>query len=152
METTKVAGAHVLPAPGGRSGLLGGDFFDVVQVGEDKLHVIVGDVCGHSVDEAALGVELRVAWRALVLAGCPTNRSWRARAGADERAAGPRGLRHGRLGVHRPGRNRATVRLAGHPPPVLLADGRAGRSTAATGIVLGVGPRPPRDRRGVLRR
>ena len=32
---------------------------------------MVGDVCGHGVDEAALGVELRVAWRALVLAGVP---------------------------------------------------------------------------------
>ena len=31
--------------------------------------LMVGDVCGHGVDEAALGVELRVAWRALMLAG-----------------------------------------------------------------------------------
>src|SRR5919112_934134 len=68
METTKVA-VHTFYRSGRAMGLLGGDFFDVVQVGEDKLHVIVGDVCGHSVDEAALGVELRVAWRALVLAG-----------------------------------------------------------------------------------
>src|SRR5919112_94132 len=70
MDTTEVA-VHTFYRSGRAMGLLGGDFFDVVQVGEDKLHVIVGDVCGHSVDEAALGVELRVAWRALVLAGVP---------------------------------------------------------------------------------
>ena len=32
---------------------------------------MIGDVCGHGPDEAALGVRLRVAWRALVLASRP---------------------------------------------------------------------------------
>ena len=50
---------------GGRE--LGGDFYDVVQTRPDRLAMMVGDVCGHGVDEAALGVELRVAWRALTL-------------------------------------------------------------------------------------
>jgi serine phosphatase RsbU (regulator of sigma subunit) len=54
----------------GRSrALLGGDFFDLVQVADGTLHVVVGDVCGHGPDEAAIGVSLRAAWRALVLAG-----------------------------------------------------------------------------------
>ena len=54
----------------GRSrALLGGDFFDLVQTTDDSLHVLIGDVCGHGPDEAAIGVSLRAAWRALVLAG-----------------------------------------------------------------------------------
>jgi serine phosphatase RsbU (regulator of sigma subunit) len=54
----------------GRSrALLGGDFFDLVETGDGKVHVVVGDVCGHGPDEAAIGVSLRVAWRALALAG-----------------------------------------------------------------------------------
>lgn len=54
----------------GRSrALLGGDFIDLVQTPDDSLHVTVGDVCGHGPDEAAIGVSLRAAWRALVLAG-----------------------------------------------------------------------------------
>ena len=133
-------------APGRALGLLGGDFFDVVQVGDDRLHVIVGDVCGHSVDEAALGVELRVAWRALVLGrGARGPGPRRARAGADERAPGPRGVRHRR---HRSSldlpANRATVRLAGHPPPVLLVrwQGRAGRPPGPASCSA-YGPRPP---------
>jgi serine phosphatase RsbU (regulator of sigma subunit) len=142
METTRVA-VHTFYRSGRALGLLGGDFFDVVQVGEDKLQVIVGDVCGHSVDEAALGVELRVAWRALVLAGVPDDQVL----GALEQV----------LMTERRARevfatvafvvidlaaNRATVRLAGHPPPVLLADGRAVPVAARTGIVLGVQPTP----------
>jgi serine phosphatase RsbU (regulator of sigma subunit) len=52
----------------GRSrALLGGDFFDLVQVAAGSLHVLVGDVCGHGPDEAAIGVSLRAAWRALAL-------------------------------------------------------------------------------------
>jgi serine phosphatase RsbU (regulator of sigma subunit) len=142
MDTTKVA-VHTFYRPGRALGLLGGDFFDVVQVGEEKLQVIVGDVCGHSVDEAALGVELRVAWRALVLAGVPDDQIL----GALEQV----------LMTERRARevfatvasvlidlaaNQATVRLAGHPPPILLADGKAVPVTARTGIVLGVRPTP----------
>jgi serine phosphatase RsbU (regulator of sigma subunit) len=53
----------------GREGVLGGDFFDVVETGDGLLHLLVGDVSGHGPDEAALGVALRIAWRTLVLAG-----------------------------------------------------------------------------------
>jgi serine phosphatase RsbU (regulator of sigma subunit) len=55
--------------PGRRQALLGGDFQDTVQTPDGVVHLVVGDVCGHGPDEAALGVCLRMAWRALVLAG-----------------------------------------------------------------------------------
>lgn len=55
--------------PGRRRALLGGDFFDVVETPDGVLHVLIGDVCGHGPDEAALGVCLRSSWRALVLSG-----------------------------------------------------------------------------------
>ena len=142
MSTERVA-VHTFHRSGRALGLLGGDFFDVVQVGDDKLHVIVGDVCGHGVDEAALGVELRVAWRALVLAGVPDDQilssleqvlmsERRAREVFATVASVVLDLSH----------NRAVVRLAGHPPPVLLAAGRPAPVDARTGIVLGVRPKP----------
>lgn len=53
----------------GRGGLLGGDFFDVVETPDGRVHLLIGDVSGHGPDEAALGVCLRVAWRTLVVAG-----------------------------------------------------------------------------------
>lgn len=49
--------------------IIGGDFFDAVLGPDGSVHAIVGDVCGHGPDEAALGALLRVSWRALVLAG-----------------------------------------------------------------------------------
>ncbi|NEC51686.1 SpoIIE family protein phosphatase, partial [Actinospica acidiphila] len=55
--------------PGRSRALLGGDFYDVVRTPDGTVHAMIGDVCGHGPDEAALGVELRIAWRALTLAG-----------------------------------------------------------------------------------
>ncbi|NHW87935.1 SpoIIE family protein phosphatase, partial [Escherichia coli] len=79
-------------------------------------------VCGHGVDEAALGVELRVAWRALILAGVPDDEVLPA---LEQVLMSERRLQEifatvatARLDL---AAGRATVRLAGHPPPVLLA-------------------------------
>jgi serine phosphatase RsbU (regulator of sigma subunit) len=54
--------------------LLGGDFYDVIEVPDGRIFVLLGDVAGHGPDEAALGVSLRIAWRALVLAGVDPDR------------------------------------------------------------------------------
>jgi serine phosphatase RsbU (regulator of sigma subunit) len=142
MDTTAVA-VHTFYRSGRAMGLLGGDFFDVVQVADDRLQVIVGDVCGHSVDEAALGVELRVAWRALVLAGVPDDQILPAleQVLMTERRAREVFATVASVLIDLTA-NRGTVRLAGHPPPVLLSGGRAVPVTARTGIVLGVKPSP----------
>ncbi|GAA2011362.1 SpoIIE family protein phosphatase [Catenulispora yoronensis] len=55
--------------PSREQALLGGDFLDIVETADGIVHAIIGDVCGHGPDEAALGVCLRIAWRTLVLAG-----------------------------------------------------------------------------------
>ncbi|MDX1871998.1 fused response regulator/phosphatase [Mycolicibacterium sp. 120266] len=59
--------------PSRREALLGGDFFDVVQTSDRTVHVMIGDVSGHGPDEAALGVALRIGWRALTFAGLRGN-------------------------------------------------------------------------------
>jgi serine phosphatase RsbU (regulator of sigma subunit) len=55
--------------PSRADALLCGDFYDVVQTPDRIVHVVIGDVAGHGPDEAALGAALRIAWRALTLAG-----------------------------------------------------------------------------------
>jgi len=57
--------------------MLGGDFYDFVQTPDRTVHVMVGDVAGHGPDAAALGVALRIGWRALTFAGLRGNeRMW----------------------------------------------------------------------------
>lgn len=58
-----------LSRPGRQRTLLGGDFFDAVELPDGRVRAMIGDVCGHGPDEAALGVNLRIAWRTLTLAG-----------------------------------------------------------------------------------
>jgi serine phosphatase RsbU (regulator of sigma subunit) len=55
--------------PSRENALIGGDFYDFVQTADRTVHVMIGDVAGHGPDEAALGVALRIAWRALTFAG-----------------------------------------------------------------------------------
>ena len=57
--------------PGRNLAVLGGDFYDVVEMPDGRVRAVIGDVMGHGPDEAALGVHLRVAWRSLVLADVP---------------------------------------------------------------------------------
>ncbi|WP_327043280.1 fused response regulator/phosphatase [Micromonospora ureilytica] len=144
LMTTDQVAVHTFYRPGRHAALIGGDFFDVVQTHPDRLDLIVGDVCGHGVDEAALGVELRVAWRALVLARVPDDEVLPA---LEQVLMSERRLQEifatvaaVRLDL---AANRATVRLAGHPPPLLLSGGRVVPVPAPGGLLLGVRPRRP---------
>jgi serine phosphatase RsbU (regulator of sigma subunit) len=143
MDTDQVA-VHTFYRPGRHAALIGGDFYDVVQTAPDRVDLIVGDVCGHGVDEAALGVELRVAWRALILAKVADDEVLPA---VEQVLMSERRLREifatvATIRLDLAG-NRATVRLAGHPPPLLLAGGQVGPVPAPGGLLLGVQPRRP---------
>jgi len=126
--------------PGGDT-LLGGDFYDVVETPDGVLHALVGDVCGHGPDEAALGVALRIAWRTLVLAGTPQDRVLpvledllvRERRD-DEVFATVCSL------VVDPSRESAQLFLAGHPAPLLLGGQPAQLPDDLAGPPLGVLP------------
>jgi serine phosphatase RsbU (regulator of sigma subunit) len=134
-------GAEVHPfyQPGRHSAQLGGDFYDVVQTGAESVSVMVGDVCGHGVDEAALGVELRVAWRALMLAGVPADDVLPAieQVLISERNREMVFATVAMVTVDLT-RSEAEVRLAGHPPPLLLTDDGVSVVAAEHGPVLGV--------------
>ncbi|GAA1847362.1 SpoIIE family protein phosphatase [Asanoa iriomotensis] len=144
METDRIT-VHPFYRPGRHAALIGGDFYDVVQSTPDRVDLIVGDVCGHGADEAALGVMLRVAWRALVLARVPDDAVLPAleQVLISERRLPETFTTVATVRVDLAA-NRATVRLAGHPPPLLLSNGTVTPVPAPGGLVLGVAPRPPR--------
>jgi serine phosphatase RsbU (regulator of sigma subunit) len=126
--------------PGAQQMLLGGDFYDVVQAEDGWVHAMVGDVCGHGPDEAALGVCLRVAWRTLVLAGRPI---------AEMLTTLSRVFEHER---HRPSlfatlcmvsvapdRASARLQLCGHPAPLLITPAGVTQLAAPICLPLGIG-------------
>lgn len=125
--------------PNRRQALLGGDFYDIVQTPDRTVHVMMGDVAGHGPDEAALGVALRIGWRALTFAGLRGNERMRQldRILTAERH-GP-GIFATLLSVALdPDRGRYDVVRAGHPG--LLVHGDAVRWVEPTaGSALGLG-------------
>ena len=126
--------------PGGSRVLLGGDFFDAIELEDGSIRAVIGDVCGHGPDEAALGVALRVAWRALVLAGQPPDitLSCLHRVVEAERQQDHIFATVCDIELH-PDRKQAQLYLAGHPSPLLLADGEVFElASDARGPLLGV--------------
>jgi serine phosphatase RsbU (regulator of sigma subunit) len=128
--------------PGNRRQVLGGDFFDVVQSSPDKLHIVIGDVCGHGPDEATLGVELRIAWRTLILAGVSQLSLLETldRLLVQERHGDHIFTTLASVSIDLAQGCAATV-LAGHPPPILLRDDSVPRLVAdqPAGPPLGLG-------------
>jgi len=114
---------------GRRRSLLGGDFFDAVLGPDGTVHAIIGDVCGHGPDEAALGALLRVSWREpqvlpklqQVLESERHERTLFATVCTVAFAPG----------------DGALVRLAGHPPPVALQPGPVAIAPTV-GLPLGI--------------
>ncbi|WP_371612654.1 PP2C family protein-serine/threonine phosphatase [Streptomyces clavifer] len=112
--------------PGRSRALLGGDFYDTVRTPDGTVHAMIGDVCGHGPDEAALGVELRIAWRALTLAGL---------CGDDLLSTLQQVLEHERQSEEifatlctvdiAPDGRRAGLCIAGHPAPLIARRGQA---------------------------
>jgi serine phosphatase RsbU (regulator of sigma subunit) len=123
----------------GRSrALLGGDFFDLVQSGE-SIHIVVGDVCGHGPDEAAIGVSLRAAWRALVLAGGRLDAVLRTLQRVFEQERHLPGLFATLCTLQiDPADGSASIIRAGHTRPVLI-DGTSIRALSSTSGSAGIG-------------
>nr|WP_210728265.1 SpoIIE family protein phosphatase [Cellulomonas septica] len=123
----------------GRDGLLGGDFYDVVELPDGHVLALVGDVCGHGPDEAALGATLRTAWRTLVLAGTPAGEilGLLERVLAFERAR-PEVFTTATMLVVAPDRASADLYQAGHPVPFLLGPPSALLPTQRRGRALGI--------------
>jgi serine phosphatase RsbU (regulator of sigma subunit) len=130
-----VSSPHVWVAsrylPGRRRALIGGDFFDLVEIPTDHdpahagpLHVVMGDVSGRGPDEAALGAGLRIAWRALTLSGAAGDgvlHTLQQMIEAERQDVGTFATLC-TLEID-PASRTLCQRRAGHPAPLLVADG-----------------------------
>lgn len=125
----------------GRSrALLGGDFSDVVQLEDGRVRAVVGDVCGHGPDEAAVGVSLRAAWRALAHSGVGMVSAMHTLESIFEHERNLPGLfvTLCTIDIDLAGLS-AEVLIAGHPRPVLLSGDAAGVLADGGGRALGIG-------------
>jgi serine phosphatase RsbU (regulator of sigma subunit) len=139
-----IAALETFYRPGRQRALLGGDFFDAVQTGPGRLSLLVGDVSGHGAEEAALGVALRVAWRALTLARVSEDDLLPAleRVLVTERRSEEIFATVATVSVAAPP-GQVTVRLCGHPPPLLVSGTSVRPLTGTPAMMLGVLPGPP---------
>ena len=106
----------------GADATLGGDFYDAWLTPDGRLRAVIGDVCGHGPAEAAVGVALRIAWRTLTLSGTDEAETLQV---MDAVLRGERDEREPFVTVCDLTLDLAaqelTMRLHGHPPPLLVA-------------------------------
>ena len=123
---------------------VGGDWYDVVDLEDGRIGLIVGDCVGHGLTAATVMGQLRSACRALLLER-PSPRI--ALAGLDRFAARLPGARctTAVCAVLNPKTGELVYSSAGHPPPILLhADGTT--EVLEDGRTIPVGVRPDRAR------
>jgi serine phosphatase RsbU (regulator of sigma subunit) len=120
---------------------IGGDWYDVMQLADDRLLFVVGDVSGRGLDAATLMASLRYATRAYAAQG-------------DDPAAIATKLgklidvaRDGHFatmlcGVIDVARREVTLVNAGHPDPLIVEAGRARFAGVPLGAPVGVGGGP----------
>ncbi|MFF4369745.1 SpoIIE family protein phosphatase [Streptomyces sp. NPDC001594] len=122
---------------------IGGDWYDVIPLGEGRVGVMIGDVEGHDTDAAAVMGQLRIVLRAYVLEG-HTPGTAMARASAFLRDLATE--RFATCTYAEADLNTGMLRLvrAGHLDPVVRrGDGSCHRVQVAGGLPLGLPPREP---------
>ncbi|MEU1518643.1 SpoIIE family protein phosphatase [Streptomyces sp. NPDC005811] len=130
--------ARYLPATRGMD--IGGDFYDLIRLGDTAVAAVIGDVQGHNVAAAALMGQVRTAVHAHATLGTPPDqvldRTNRLLTDLDP------DLFTSCLYIHLDlARRRVTLASAGHPPPILrLPDGGTRPLDVAPGPLLGIDP------------
>jgi PAS domain S-box-containing protein len=122
---------------------VGGDWYDVLQMGPDAVGLVIGDVVGHDVEAAAAMGQLRSVVRAYAFEqeepGTVLMR-------VDQLVSGMRIPRSASLVLATLTRDGDAWELewsrAGHLPPLLIGDGEVQVLSEAGGTLVGVGDRP----------
>jgi PAS domain S-box-containing protein len=119
---------------------VGGDFYDVLDYGNDRWLLLIGDVCGKGPRAAAVTALARYTLRAAALLGLtPAAMLDTLHAALRHQPSGSDMCTVCLVTVERVAANaRLTVTLAGHPPPLIIdADGEY-RPVGTPGTLLGV--------------
>ncbi|MFJ7269976.1 SpoIIE family protein phosphatase [Streptomyces sp. NPDC099050] len=127
--------------PGSRITEVGGDWYDVINLPDGRVVLVVGDVMGHGVSAAAAMGRLRITTKALARHDSEPS-DLLAELDACAQEAGIE-LATCLYIAYDPKSGRARVASAGHPPPLLLRpDGTVETIDDVLGVPLGVGGFP----------
>lgn len=129
--------ARYLPASGNLA--VGGDWYDVVELHDGGLALLVGDCVGHGLDAAAVMGQLRSASRALLL---DTRSAAATLEGLDRFATSIEGAECTTVfcAIVDDAAQTVTYSSAGHVPPLLVGGDGAGWLDGARGVPLAVTP------------
>jgi sigma-B regulation protein RsbU (phosphoserine phosphatase) len=122
------------------SAVVGGDFFDIVRLG-DRVGVVVGDVSGKGIAAALLMVMVRTLLREIAAGGGePAAILSRLNASLVRDLPAAMFVTLALVGLDAAQPGRLTVASAGHPPPVIRRRGQPAVSMEVGGPLLGVFP------------
>ena len=144
----QVPGLDVAAAyrPAGQGHEVGGDFYDVFQVGVDDWVVVLGDVCGKGIEAAVVTALVRYTVRAVSV---QTADPAEALEGLDEVLLARGSSRYCTVVVARlrcvDGAWTVTISLGGHPLPLRLVPGAAPEPVGKPGTIVGVFEGAARD-------
>ncbi|HET6563214.1 MAG TPA: SpoIIE family protein phosphatase [Marmoricola sp.] len=119
---------------------VGGDFYDAIPLGGDRLALVIGDVMGRGVEAAAAMAQIRAAFRAFIAVD-PDPAAVMGRLDLFYEQFPTDQLVTVLYAVANPRRDEVVLACAGHPPPLLLSPSGAPEFIeAARGTLLGAGP------------
>jgi serine phosphatase RsbU (regulator of sigma subunit) len=130
-----------LPAQSGIQ--VGGDWFSAIELPDGDALCVVGDVAGHGIDAVATMAQLRFTAKGMVITGSSLTGALSRLNALLLHTGEPRATATMVLARYNPGERRLVWAQAGHPPPLLLRDGRARFLRRPTGMLLGAVESPP---------
>ncbi|MAT03564.1 MAG: hypothetical protein CL424_00735 [Acidimicrobiaceae bacterium] len=142
VRDTPTIAARYLPAANNLS--VGGDWYDIVDLPDQRRALVVGDCVGHGLHAATAMGQLRSAARALLLEGCDPARMI---ASLDTFSSSIEGGGCASVVCVVVDRAEGTLEYcrAGHPPPLVLDSSGTSWLDAPGGPVLGLDPDAPRS-------
>jgi serine phosphatase RsbU (regulator of sigma subunit)/anti-sigma regulatory factor (Ser/Thr protein kinase) len=130
--------------PAGAGDEVGGDFYDIFEMGRDRWGIAVGDICGKGAAAATVTALARYTLRATALHERTPSRILRVLNEALLRHAPDQRFCTIAYAAFEPARGRLEFASGGHPPPLLLRGGEV-QSLGSSGTILGIMDEPPLD-------
>jgi serine phosphatase RsbU (regulator of sigma subunit)/anti-sigma regulatory factor (Ser/Thr protein kinase) len=128
--------------PAGTGDEVGGDFYDIFDMGRGRWGVVVGDVCGKGAAAATVTALARYTLRATAIHEHDPSRILGVLNEALLRQSPDQRFCTVAFAVLEPERGRLEIATGGHPSPLLLS-GETVRAVGSSGTILGIMENPP---------